>query len=508
MSSPEQANDTVTSGGALRSIGRTLVRNPHALLLACVVVASLVLRVYVANRCSFWLDEVWTRHDSSAPWPELLRGPSREHPPLLYVLVRLTMDVFGTSDLAVRGVSLFFGCVLLVAVYLLCLELTFSETEALVTVVAVAVAPFFIRHATEARQYALVSACTTLEFVFVLRLLRNPGNFRAFVGMALSAAAAAATHYFGLAYACALIGALAVGTFPHWRAQLVPSRLRSRWAAVSLALALALAAVAFRAVWLALFYRTHSVGPHPHDLPDSILRAFAFFQTRPRGNVVQACVAALGLAVLGFRLRGIARVLPFAVAFPPIGVALLISSGHAVAPRYLAPSWVLYQIGSCAALLAVWRLIRGGNKLWERAARAVVASPIVLVPLAARLAEYPTGFNAGTDYYAGLQSFFANGRGRGTALVVFPLFPGKFIVGEGYPVNAPLIALDEFKEIPGVTRYLVAEFERSSQTPQLEALLQEHFHLSPRRWRALPVVRLAHTQFQRPVKARLLRLTP
>src|SRR5690349_20308528 len=138
----------------------------HIAVLGCLIVASLVFRIYVSIRCSLWYDEVWTLHYSSAPWPQLLRGPSREHPPLMYVLVRLVTDVFGTSELAVRAVSLFFGCVLLVAVYLLCLELAFTKTEALVGVAFVALGPFFIRHAVEARQYAMLAALTTLELVY------------------------------------------------------------------------------------------------------------------------------------------------------------------------------------------------------------------------------------------------------------------------------------------------------------------------------------------------------
>lgn len=480
------------------------VRNRHAVLLACIVWASLVLRVYVSKRCSLWLDEVWTRHDAGAPWPMLLAGPSREHPPLMFVLVRLTTDVFGTSDLALRAVSLFFGCALLVAVYLLCLELELSRTEGLLAVVACALAPFFMRHATEARLYAMLAVFTTLELVFVLRLLRDPADFRALVGTALSAAAASATHYFGLAYACCLLGALAFGTFPAWRNAPHPLRIPRRTLAVLGALGLVLAAVALRAAWLFVFYRTHKIGPHARDLEGTILSDFAFFSTRVHTVRAQAFVAAAGLVFVGWRLRGIARVLPFAMGLPPLGLALLISSGHAVSPRYLAPSWVLYQVGSAAAFIAVLRVLRGGTELWLRLVRTAVAAPVVLVPLALRLAEYPHGFGAGRTDYAGLQRYFAGDRARGTALVVYPHFPGAFIVNGGYPVNAPLVSLDEFEPVPGVKRYLVAEFERTSQVPELEALAEKHFHLTRREWRSLPIVRLPHSAFQPPVRARLV----
>jgi hypothetical protein len=485
-------------------LARPGLRYLHVLLLACVVVASLVLRVHVSKQCSLWLDEVWTLRDASVAWPNLLRGPSREHPPLMYVLVRLTVDVFGTSALAVRGVSLFFGCALLVAVYRLALELELTRIEALLTVVSVALAPFFMRHATEARQYAMVSTFTTLELACVLRLLREPRDFAALVGVALTAAAAAATHYFGLVYGCALLGALAVGTFSSWRNAVAARRVSPRVAVVLGSLGLVLALVALRAAWLFIFYRTHTIGPRPRDLEGDILTEFAFLPTRTRPGV-QVLLASLGLILLGARQRGIARVLPFAMGLPPLGLALLLSSGHAVAPRYLAPSWVLYQVGSAAAFVAVARALRASTRRWLRAAGTLLAAPLVLLPLVLRIEEYPEGYGTGALYYAGLQAFFHDSRGR-TALVVYPDFPGGFIMRWAYPVDAPLVALDHFEPVPGVRRYVVAEFERASRIPELEALVEKEFHVSPREWRRTPLVHLPHTAFQRPVRARMLYL--
>jgi len=484
-----------------------LIRYAHVALLACVVVASLALRIHVSKQCSLWLDEVWTLSDARAPWPELLRGPSREHPPLMYLPVRLLLDLFGTSELVLRSVSLFFGCVLLVAVYLLCLELELTRTEALVTVVSFALAPFFMRHAVEARQYAMVSAFTTLELVFVLRLLRDPHHFPALVGAALSSAGAATTHYFGLAYACCLLGVLAVGTFPSWRDALKPARLRPRVVLVLGALALVLALVALRAVWLFLFYRNYSTGPHPRALEGTIMSEFAFLPGR-RGTAVQALLAGVGLALLGVRQRGIARVLPFAMGLPPLGLVLLLSSGHGVVPRYLAPSWVLYQLGSAATFVAVTRALRCSSRLWLKLLGTVSAAALVLVPLVLRVEAYPNGYGTGAAYYAGLQEYLASSRGRGTALVVYPSFPGAFIMRVGYPVKTPLVALEHFQPVPGVRRYLVAEFEHASRVHDLEALVEQQFHISRREWRSLPLVRLEHTQFQVPVRARVVYFHP
>lgn len=481
----------------------------HVAALAAIVVASFAFRVHLSRYCSLWLDEVWTRHDAAVPWPDLLRGPSREHPPLMFVLVRLSTAFFGTSELALRAPSLFFGCVLLVAVYGLCLELELGATEALVVVAALALAPFFVEHATEARHYAIFPAFITLATLFTLRLLRNPRDFAALVGFALSAAAAAATHYFGLAYAGALLGALALARFSAWRGGSASLGLTRRDLIVWGFCALALGLIAFQAISLAGFYSSHRVGPQGRDLFGHMLQEFSFFRRSARAARSEPFVALVGLLLLGRRLRGIARLLPVALAFVPCGAALLISSGHAVAPRYLAPSFVFYQLGATIAVLELYGLVRGnGGLTWWSGGLAGLAGLALVAAFGARLAEYPAGYSAGRNYYAGLQAHFHDEPDKDTGLIVFPHFPGAFIVGLGYPVDAPVQSLESYQPIPGIKRYVLAEFQRPSQGRELESELAKHFHLSPRQQRMLPLVTLPKTKFQPAVRARLLRVEP
>jgi hypothetical protein len=485
-------------------------RRGHAVALAAVVVASLAFRVYVSQRCSLWLDEVWTRHDASVAWPDLLEGASREHPPLMFWFVRGAMALFGTSETALRAPSLLFGCVLLVAVYLLCLELELGATHALLVVASLAVSPFFVRHATEARHYSMFPAFTTLATLFTLRLLRAPGNFGALVGFALSAAASAATHYFGLAYAGALIGTLGVGSFSAWRNGAPRLHLSLRTALVFGALALVLGTVTFRALMLARFYSEHTVGLRGRDLLGSLLHEFSFFDGRPLASRAEPFVAAAGLLFIGLRLRGIARILPFALAFVPCAGALFISSGHSVAPRYLAPSFVFYQLGAAAAVLLLWDLVRGGSArltTWS-ALRSVVGAPVLVLPLALRLAQYPAGYGVQGSYYAGLKAYFRGERANHTALVVYPHFPGEFIMGLQYGVDVPMMSLERFRPIEGVDRYVVAEFERPSRARDLQNELNQQLRISPRQWRTLPIVPLAKTEFQPAVHARIVELRP
>jgi hypothetical protein len=472
--------------------------------LAAIVIASLAFRVYVSNHCSLWLDEVWTVHDTEVSWLDLLRGASREHPPLMYWFVRASMALFGTSELALRVPSLLFGCGLLVAVYFLCLELELRPPGALVVVAWLAISPFFVRHATEARHYAMFPALTVLATLFTLRLLRRPDDFGAFVGFAVSAAAAAATQYFGLAYAAALLGVLAWQRFFSWRRGEFSWRISRRVAVVGGLCAAVYLIIVVQAFGLAHFYAHHRIGPRTGRLDLGLLSEFSFLHQSPLATKIEPFVAAAGLVILGVRLRGIARVVPFALAFAPCAAVFLISSGHRVMPRYVAPSFVFYQLGAAVFVVELAGFIAGhasGFAVW-RVLRALPAALVLLLPFVVRLREYPAGYGAGLDFYTGLQNYLK--WHDDTALVVYPKFPGEFIVRNGYPVNVPLQTLEDFKPIPGVHHYLVAEFERPSMRRDFGDELAHHFGMSRRRLRALRPLPLPRTQFQPAVHARLL----
>jgi hypothetical protein len=485
----------------------------HAIALGAIVSASLIFRLHVSSECSLWIDEVSTVQDTYASWPELLRGPSREHPPLMFWLVRIVTEIFGKGDLAVRSVSLGFGCVLLVAIYLLCVELELGRNKALVVVGSFALTPFFVRHATEARMYAMVGALVTLATVYALRLLRGPLTRGALVGFALSSVAAAATHFFALGYALALWGAVVVGTIRRWKFGTLPRRERVEVASiVGVSFAL-LGLVALDLAGLVRFYSTHEFGGRAahHFNTQSVWRAFSFV-ARPRWPLeIEAAISAAGLLLVAVRRRGMAGIVPGALAFTPVAVATLLSSGHMLTPRYLWPSFVFYHVGEVAALLGVLELLARCIVRLGRFARPVSALVwlALLVPLDVRLREYPVGFGAGGANYRGLQAYFRGPRAQDTALVVFVGYAGLRIMGLQYPVPH-LMSLEAFEPIPGIRRYLIAEFHASD--PRLNArlfpLLKRHFGLSRAAWRALRPVPLPGTRYQPPPRARLVILDP
>ncbi len=498
-----------------RSLGSKFARAVRgrfpAVALACIVLVSLVYELHVSGRCSIWIDEACTYLDVKRPWPAVLRGAERAHPPLLFILMKLVVEVFGLSVTSIRSVSMLSGCALLVAVYLLCVELGLSTQRALIAVASFALAPFFIRHAAEARHYALYPALGTFASFCVLRSIRQPARVGYLVGFAASAAAMAATQYFGLAYACALLGLLLVSVVPKWKRTPLGRRRAFAAGVVLLALLGVLAWVFARAVALARYYGQPGL---PNDtlpwrvLLRELIDEFSFAGAMPVAPDVEVAFAVAGLALLGRSLPGALAVAPAALALAPCALSLLITSGHFVAPRYLAPSWVLYHLGAIAALFGL------GDVLARVAARsrprlgALLRWAPILCTGALRLALYPREFGTGYEDYRGLQTYFRAHFGADTALVTFRGLFGQRIMGAVYGVGSPPIWLENFRPRPGITRYVVAEIEVADPDRQamLEDLVEEHFGLTPAAWRALPILPVPHSEYQESVVARLVML--
>jgi hypothetical protein len=491
------------------TIERAVRAQPGALAVACVVLLSLAYRLHVSRACSLWLDEVSTHFDALQSWPRVLDGPEREHPALMFVLVKIATYVLGTSETAVRSVSIFFGCLLLVAVYELCLELGVTVWRSVIVVSTLAMSPFFIRHATEARQYAILAACCTLATTRALRLLRGPVRTRDLVGLMLNAVAAAATHYFGLAYALALLGSSAIGVGQHWKKTAPPRRL----AAVG-ALLVCLVPLGYLTVRASELGRHYAVGAidsaagpvFNSELLQGILENFSFLTNEVWSHVLQPGLTLVGLVLLSRQLRGVARALPLGLGLAPCIAALFISGQHFIAARYLAPSAVFYHLGACVALFAavdyIQPLLARGK--WPALLAPHLGGLVLVGFLAARLQEYPDGFGAGAEDYRGLQRYFRAELARNTALVSYPGHFGELLLHEEYDVGPRLISLEKFRPLPGIHRYLIVELASPRYHSDAGALVERNLGISAQAWSSLPLFPLPRSTYQGAVPAYLV----
>jgi uncharacterized membrane protein len=220
--------------GIVRTALRT--RPWHWAVLAGILVLATGLRVHHLTAEGLWMDELYMlQHsaghcyaDHSLPrdrvFPDLPRmtglggaGPvtriwtsltNDAHPPLYYVLLRLWRDAFGSSDAALRSLSVVVslaGVVLLFEVG----RLLVGPASALWACLLMALAQPQIWYAQEARSYALLIAMLLGAATALVRIERMGfGRLRA-VALGGCLLGAMLTHYFAVAV-CAALGVYAV----------------------------------------------------------------------------------------------------------------------------------------------------------------------------------------------------------------------------------------------------------------------------------------------------------
>jgi uncharacterized membrane protein len=172
---------------------------------AFIVVVGIFFRFYNLDRKVFWEDEItgaiyasgYTEAEIVAASPRLtdaldvqrylepngsrsvtktigsLAAENPQHPPAYYVATHLWAERFGDSVKALRTPAAIFGVLVLPCVFWLAFELFGSLATAIIAVALVAVSPFFVLYAQEAREYSMWTAAVALDSVVFLRAVRS-----------------------------------------------------------------------------------------------------------------------------------------------------------------------------------------------------------------------------------------------------------------------------------------------------------------------------------------------
>ena len=85
-----------------------------------------------------------------------------EHPPIYYILVRVWQDGFGSSIATIRSLSVVFSYFIFPALYLFCYAVFQSHSVAITSIFLLAVSPFHLLYAQEARPYSFWTLTTLL----------------------------------------------------------------------------------------------------------------------------------------------------------------------------------------------------------------------------------------------------------------------------------------------------------------------------------------------------------
>ncbi|MEH1822663.1 MAG: glycosyltransferase family 39 protein [Nostoc sp.] len=95
-----------------------------------------------------------------------------KHPPLYFVMTNLWVQCFGSTVAATRSFSAFISLLIFPTLYWLCQELFQSKIVGLVAIAIIAVSPFYLVYAQEARMYSLYTLNILLSSAALLRAMR------------------------------------------------------------------------------------------------------------------------------------------------------------------------------------------------------------------------------------------------------------------------------------------------------------------------------------------------
>lgn len=137
-----------------------------------VLLLGFFLRIWEFARRDFWYDEAYTAIIVRDSVHGMLTQLAQDvHPPLYFFTVKAFIGLLGQSVASMRFVSVFFGTLGILAVYLFTKEL-FHRRAALVASFLCALSPFLIGYSQEARMYAMYGFWVVLAGFFFLRSLR------------------------------------------------------------------------------------------------------------------------------------------------------------------------------------------------------------------------------------------------------------------------------------------------------------------------------------------------
>ncbi|MBQ2639123.1 glycosyltransferase family 39 protein [Candidatus Saccharibacteria bacterium] len=124
---------------------------------APIIAGALFLVFSMLNlNSSIWFDESYSaylvRGDFSQIWHETSMDV---HPPFFYFALKIWSSIFGTTDISMRFMSIFFGLIAIIFLYQL-LKRWFGVKPAAIATIVASVSPMLIRYGQEMRMYTMV----------------------------------------------------------------------------------------------------------------------------------------------------------------------------------------------------------------------------------------------------------------------------------------------------------------------------------------------------------------
>lgn len=189
--------------------------NPALIVLIVAdVVVGMALRFSTTSK--MWLDEVLSVNISQGSWSQIVDSLRHDGaPPGYYFILHLWMNVFGTSDFAVRSLSGLFSVATLPLVFIVARRLWNIRVGA-IAVAVTSVTPYAVYFATETRMYSLVMFEVAL-FLVVWTGTWPQRSLLRLAALGVITAALMYTHYWTLYFvAVVVLWSLLRGVGGYW----------------------------------------------------------------------------------------------------------------------------------------------------------------------------------------------------------------------------------------------------------------------------------------------------
>lgn len=177
------------------SIGPEPSRAAAGWLTLVLTLAGAALRVSTLNTRSFWLDETTSIRQASWSLDVMLTWMAHNvHPPLFHTLLHYWIDAFGSSEVMVRAFTVAWGIAAIPLAYWAARAI-YDRRVGLIATAIVALSPFFIWYAQEARMYTMMLVFALLSVGAMRRALERD-RARWWLLYALATGAGMMTQYF------------------------------------------------------------------------------------------------------------------------------------------------------------------------------------------------------------------------------------------------------------------------------------------------------------------------
>jgi uncharacterized membrane protein len=165
-------------------------------VLAAICLVYILLRLWHLTDSCLWFDEIFSVHAAEHDWNNLFSFVAADliHPPLFYALLKLWIAAGGESLFWLRLFPVFFSCVALVPLYLLCRGLKLDYPAFALALAFLAVNGALVKYAQEVRMYSLLLCLSLFSMWLFVRFL-NLG--KSFWILTLINVLLVYTHYFG-----------------------------------------------------------------------------------------------------------------------------------------------------------------------------------------------------------------------------------------------------------------------------------------------------------------------